>query len=87
MRRSQSLLLPATQFLDLVPRHAGQRRSRRRRRRRWKPRGVMGGGRGEMTKEGGREDMGECNEEVKMKGRLEHSLRRERKCKRCSERR
>ncbi|KAI9531060.1 hypothetical protein NQZ68_000554 [Dissostichus eleginoides] len=27
-RRSQSLLLPATQFLDLVPRHAGQRRRR-----------------------------------------------------------
>jgi len=31
-RRSQSPLLPATQFLDLVPRHAGQRRRRRRRR-------------------------------------------------------
>lgn len=30
MCRSESPLLPATQFLELIPRHAGQRRRRRR---------------------------------------------------------
>lgn len=44
-RRSQSLLLPATQFLDLVQHHAGQRRRRRRSReaRRWGEGGSLRG--------------------------------------------
>lgn len=44
MRRSQSQLLLATQFLDLVPRHAGQKRRSKKREREEVKMGASGGG-------------------------------------------